>query len=322
MFILPWHLKARGILGMNRRNIRYISRYNPRNLYPLVDNKLKTKILAQKAGITTPKLIGTVASQHEVADLGRILEGVQGFAIKPAKGSGGKGILVLHRNEQGQLVKNSGAVVSLEDLQRHVSNTLSGLHSLGGSPDVAIIEELIEFDQQLGGFSFEGVPDIRVIVCRGYPVMAMMRLSTRASDGKANLHQGAVGVGLDIATGRPLNAVQNGLQVERHPDTGRMLAELQIPDWEVLLELAARCYEVTGLGYLGTDMVLDRRYGPMLLELNARPGLTIQVANGTGLLPRLQKIDALGPDDIALPAAERVARSRAWFAVDPANLFS
>src|SRR5690606_23605469 len=141
------------------------------------------------------------------------------------------------------------------------------------------------------------------------------------SDGKANLHQGAVGVGLDIATGRPLNAVQNGLQVERHPDTGRMLAELQIPDWEVLLELAARCYEVTGLGYLGTDMVLDRRYGPMRLELNAGPGLPIQVANGTGLLPRLQKIDALGPDDIPLPAADRVRRTRAWFAADPAALF-
>lgn len=321
MFIWPWRLKERGILGMNRRNIRYISRYNPRHLYPLVDNKLKTKILAQKAGITTPNLIGTLESQHDVSELAKILEGVQGFAIKPAKGSGGKGIMVLTRNTQGELVKNSGTVVTIEELQRHVSNTLSGLHSLGGSPDIAIIEELIEFDQQLGGYSFEGVPDIRVIVCRGYPVMAMMRLSTRSSDGKANLHQGAVGVGLDIATGRPLNAVQNGLKVERHPDTGKQLSELRIPDWDVLLELAARCYEVTGLGYLGTDMVLDRRYGPMLLELNARPGLTIQVANGTGLLPRLQKIDALMADDIALPAAERVRRSREWFAAAPDDLF-
>lgn len=321
MFIWPWRLQERGILGMNRRNIRYISRYNPRHLYPLVDNKLKTKILAQKAGITTPKLIGTVESQHDVSELAKILEGVNGFAIKPAKGSGGKGIMVLTRNAQGELVKNSGTVVTMEELQRHVSNTLSGLHSLGGSPDIAIIEELIEFDQQLGGYSFEGVPDIRVIVCRGYPVMAMMRLSTRSSDGKANLHQGAVGVGLDIATGRPLNAVQNGLKVERHPDTGKQLSELRIPDWDVLLELAARCYEVSGLGYLGTDMVLDRRYGPMLLELNARPGLTIQVANGTGLLPRLRKIDALSADDIALPAAERVRRSREWFAAAPDDLF-
>lgn len=321
MFTTPWRLNERGILGMNRRNVSYISRYNPRRLYPLVDNKLKTKLLVQRAGITSPKLIGTVQSQHDVSRLATILQDVNGFAIKPAKGSGGKGIMVLTRNSDGQLMKSSGAIVSIEELQRHVSNTLSGLHSLGGSPDIALIEELIEFDQQLGGFSYEGVPDIRVIVCRGYPVMAMIRLSTRASDGKANLHQGAVGVGLDIATGRPLNAVQNGVQVQRHPDTGKNLSELVIPDWDVLLELAARCCDVSGLGYLGTDMVLDRRYGPMLLELNARPGLAIQVANGTGLLPRLRRIDALSDDDIALPAAERVRRSREWFAAAPAELF-
>lgn len=314
MLIAPWRLKERGILGMNRRNVGYISRYNPRHLYPLVDNKLKTKLLAQKAGITSPALIGTVSSQHDVSLLGGILDGVAGFAIKPAKGSGGKGILVLSRQADGSFIKASGSVLTLSDLERHVSNILAGLYSLGGSPDVAIVEELIEFDPRLDGYSFEGVPDIRVIVCRGYPVMAMMRLSTRSSDGKANLHQGAVGVGLDIGSGRPLHAVQNGNRVEKHPDTGCDLSLLHIPGWQQLLELAARCYEVTGLGYLGTDMVLDRRYGPMLLELNARPGLTIQVANDAGLLPRLRRIDALSEAEVAKPAEERVALSREWFA--------
>ncbi|MDF1763539.1 MAG: sugar-transfer associated ATP-grasp domain-containing protein, partial [Oleibacter sp.] len=162
-------------------------------------------------------------------------------------------------------------------------------------------------------FTFEGVPDIRVIVCRGYPVMAMMRLSTRASDGKANLHQGAVGVGLDIGTGKALNAVQFGLRVEVHPDTGKELQSLQVPDWTPLLVMAARCYEVTGLGYLGIDIVLDKDRGPLLLELNARPGLTIQVANGAGLLPRLKRIDLLQEGETRLPAEQRVARSQAWF---------
>jgi len=312
MLVFPWQLKRSGILGMNRRNTRYISRYNPRHLYPLVDNKLKTKLLAQQAGIASPGLIGVVRSQHDVTQLAQKLEGVEGFAIKPAKGSGGKGILVLTQQSDG-FAKNSGQLLSLNELQRHTSNILAGLYSLGGTPDIAIIEELIEFDPQLARYSFEGVPDIRVIVCRGYPVMAMMRLSTRRSDGKANLHQGAVGVGLDIATGRPLKAVQQGVPVSHHPDTGCSIAELQLPDWSELLRQAARCYDVTGLGYLGTDMVLDKRTGPMLLELNARPGLAIQVANGCGLLPRLQRIDRLSEADVALPANERVARSQQWF---------
>ena len=314
MFSSPKKLAEQGILGMNRRNISYIGRYNPRRLYPLVDNKFKTKVLMEEAGITTPKLLGVIESQYDVSRLEEILADSTGFAIKPAKGSGGKGIMVLSRNSDGLLVKSSGAIVSLDELQNHVSNILAGVYSLGGSLDVALIEDLIQFDPALGEFSFEGVPDIRVIVCRGYPVMAMIRLATRASDGKANLHQGAVGVGLDIATGRPLNSVQFGEQVLRHPDTGRPLSELQIPQWQILLELAARCCEVSGLGYIGTDMVLDRRFGPMLLELNARPGLAIQVANGAGLLPRLRQIDALTDEQVALPAAERVALSRQWFA--------
>lgn len=313
MMVFPWRLKRSGVLGMNRRNISYISRYNPRHLYPLVDNKLKTKLLAQEAGIASPALIGVVRSQHDVNFMADMLADVSGFAIKPAKGSGGKGILVLNQAEQG-FVKKSGQALTMAELQRHTSNILAGLYSLGGTPDIAIIEELIEFDPQLARYSFEGVPDIRVIVCRGYPVMAMMRLSTRQSDGKANLHQGAVGVGLDIASGRPLKAVQHGVPVTHHPDTGCSIDELELPDWSELLEQAARCYDVTGLGYLGTDMVLDKRSGPVLLELNARPGLAIQVANGNGLLPRLKRIDALADAEVALPAAERVARSREWFA--------
>lgn len=148
-----------------------------------------------------------------------------------------------------------------------------------------MVENLIQFDDVFDGFSYEGVPDIRVIVFKGYPVMAMMRLSTTASDGKANLHQGAVGVGIDIATGKALRAVQFNRPIEHHPDTGRLLNELVVPHWELLLTLAASAWEMTGLGYLGTDMVLDKVQGPMVLELNARPGLAIQIANGCGLLP-------------------------------------
>jgi alpha-L-glutamate ligase-like protein len=137
------------------------------------------------------------------------------------------------------------------------------------------------------------VPDIRLIVFKGYPVMGMLRLATKESDGKANLHQGAVGVGLDIATGRSIAAVQFNRPIHRHPDTGHTLSNIEVPHWRQLLSLAARCYEVTRLGYLGADIVLDVTRGPLLLELNARPGLTIQVANDRGLLPRLRHVESL-----------------------------
>ena len=145
----------------------------------------------------------------------------------------------------------------------------------------------------VANYSFQGVPDIRIVVFQGYPVMAMLRLAARASDGKANLHQGAVGVGLDIATGRGLNAVQYNRPVLLHPDNGLALENLVIEDWETMLIMASHCYEATGLGYMGVDLVVDAQQGPLLLELNARPGLATQMANGRGLRPRLQKVEAL-----------------------------
>jgi len=122
--------------------------------------------------------------------------------------------------------------------------------------------------------------------------MGMLRLATKESDGKANLHQGAIGVGLDIATGHALRAVQHNNIVTHHPDTGADLSDIQISNWQELLLLTAQCYEVSRLGYLGCDIVVDRDRGPLILELNARPGLSIQIANNTGLLQRLQHIES------------------------------
>lgn len=289
----PWKLRRLGLLGMNCRNRDYIGRYNSRDRYPLVDDKLKTKLLAEAFDLAMPALHFVISEQHQVRSVGERLGRLKGFAIKPAKGSGGRGILVITARDGENFVKASGARISLEGIKRHLSNTLAGLYSLGGQPDVAIVEDLIEFDERFLGLSHEGVPDIRIVVFQGYPVMAMLRLATHASDGKANLHQGAVGVGLDIATGKSLNAVQFSRRVWRHPDTGKALNQIEIPDWRGMLLLASRSHEITGLGYLGADIVLDKRYGPQMLELNARPGLSIQVANGMGLLPRLRHIEGL-----------------------------
>ncbi len=285
--VSPRRLRELGILGMNRRNIGFIAEYNQRSRYPLVDDKLKTKRAAEALRIPVPELYGVVEWQHEVSHLVERLAGWGSFVIKPSQGSGGKGILVVSGREGERYRKSGGALIDGAELRRHVSNILVGLHSLGGRSDRAMIEALIDFDPCLADYSHDGVPDIRVIAFRGVPVMAMMRCATRASDGKANLHQGAVGVGLDMATGRSINAVQFNRLVRRHPDTGADLLDLEVPDWERILDLAARCVEMTGLGYLGADIVLDRFRGPMLLELNARPGLAIQVANQAGLRHRL-----------------------------------
>ncbi len=308
-----------GLLGMNRRNIEFVARYNRRSLFPLVDDKLKTKQLALDHDVCVPALLGVIDSQHGVRDLEELLskamaDGHQGFCMKPAKGSGGKGILVLRIDESGRYCRANGEVFSVEDIQRHASNILAGLFSLGGATDVALLEQCIEIEPSLSSYSHEGVPDIRVIVFRGVPVMAMMRLSCSASKGKANLHQGAVGVGLDVVRGIAVNAVQEDRVITHHPDTAQHLLELQLPDWTQLLHLACVCADMSGLGYLGEDLVVDRDKGPMLLDLNARPGLSIQIANSRGLLPRLHAVEKIKYVD-RMTIDARIAFAEQHFAV-------
>jgi len=307
-FANPFRLREVGLLGMNERNF-FISRFNQRKLYPLVDDKLKTKLLAEQRGLAVPTLYGVIRQQHEVQTMDELLNQHDSFVIKPSRGSGGKGIKVIIGRRGEAFVKSSGEEVSRSEIMRHVSNILSGLYSLGGKPDVAMIEALVEMDPQFNGLSYEGIPDIRIIVVRGYPVMSMMRLATHASDGKANLHQGAVGVGLDLATGRSLFAVQYNRPLSLHPDTGLPLNTLTIPHWHELMCLGASCYEITGLGYLGADIVMDRSRGPLIMELNARPGLAIQIANNTGLSPRIHRI-------VAESVRERSVEERVLFSMN------
>lgn len=297
-------LHDNGVLGMNDRNYSVIAQHNKRSLYTLVDDKVKTKKLANSININTPKMIGIIEHQYEVKNLLDMVRGYDTFVIKPAHGSGGKGVLVIKKHDGQNFYSASGNVLSFKDIYQHVSNTLSGLFSLGGQYDVALIEEAVNFSDVFKDFSYHGVPDVRVIVYKGYPAMVMMRLATKESGGRANLHQGAVGVGLDVSTGVSLKAVMHNKPIAQHPDTKANLMDLRVPFWKEHLIIGALAYDMTGLGYLGADIVLDKNRGPMMLEVNARPGLAIQIANGRGLKTVLQKIDETYPS--GLSAEERV----------------
>lgn len=294
-FASPKSLRANGVLGMNARNFDIIAKCNRRRLYPLVDDKVQTKNLALKNGVKTPKLIGVIEHQYEVKNILDIVKGYSEFVVKPSHGSGGKGVLVIKEYTDDCFSLPGGRTISYNDLYQHISNILSGLYSLGGKYDTALIEEVVHFSDIFKGYSYEGVPDVRIIVYKGYPIMAMSRLSTAESGGRANLHQGAVGVGLDIKTGKTRGAVQHNQPLTHHPDTQADLRKIEIPLWRDHLLIAAKSYEMTGLGYFGADIVLDAQKGPMMLELNARPGLAIQIANNLGLKKAIKKVDKSYP---------------------------
>jgi len=283
-------LRARGVLGMNARNAGAILGHNPRALFPLVDDKLNFLELCGRVGVPTPAVQAVFARHGELCQLSATLVMTPDCVIKPARGSSGRGVVLLTGPAEGGFRRTNGSIASADELRRHVSDILSGLYSLGGRPDRAIVQERLRTHPVFERISYRGTPDVRVLVYRGEPAMAMLRLPTLESNGRANLHQGGVGVGVDLESGRTTRALYRRDVVARHPDTGESLAGRDVPDWSAILTVARIVARATGLGYVGVDAVpgLD---GPVVLEANARPGLAIQSANGIGLLSAMERID-------------------------------
>lgn len=290
---------------MNNRNAGMIMTCNPRSRFPLVDNKVITKALASAHGIPTPELYGVIRKHGDVKTFDSVIEARGSFVVKPARGSGGSGIILIKERKDATFFTQSGKAINRTDIVQHITDILSGIFSLQGQDDHAIIESLIISDNIFASVAFQGVPDIRIVVYRGIPAMAMVRLPTRTSDGKANLHLGAIGAGIDLERGLTTSAVHRSAILDNHPDTGNPVSGIKVPHWEKMLVMAARSLEMTGLAYVGADMVLDRDAGPLLLELNARPGLAIQMANRSGLLKRISRID-LAPGHVFETPESRV----------------
>jgi alpha-L-glutamate ligase-like protein len=302
-------------LGLNRRNHGYLFAYNPRRRYTLVDDKVATKQALIARGVPTPGLLARCDAPWEVRDLRRRLMDADGFVLKPARGSGGGGILVIVEQRPPLWTKASGQGLTWPAVVAHAVDVIGGTFSPGSLEDVLLAEELVVPEPTLARLSYRGVPDLRVLVFRGVPVLAMLRLATRRSDGRANLHLGGVGVGVALDTGRTTHGVLRGRPVDVHPDLGGSLAGTALPQWERALELAVRAADAVGLGFLGVDVVFDARRGPLVLEMNARPGLAIQLANRRGLRPLLDAISAASvPPDPVARVALGVDLSRAGLA--------
>lgn len=280
--------RANSILGINARNLLYIKPFNAEKNVEIADDKLKTKAFLSAREIPVPKLLGSIENNQQLLKFKWSKLGHE-FVIKPNLGYGGEGIIPITYKENGFYFTAKGARYSEKDLIQHVREILSGNFAISDKPDKALFEKLIVTDEILGKYSSFGLPDIRIIVHKMVPVMAMLRLPTVESNGKANLHQGAVGAGIDIAKGEVTHLIHHGKIVKEVPGKGS-LKGLKIPFWEEVLRIACKAQLVSNLGYLGADIAIDKTYGPVLLEINARAGIGIQLANLTPLRKRLEQL--------------------------------
>ena len=281
---------------MNSRNLEFIRPYNLKKAKCLADDKIFSKRILKKGGIPVPKLIAKIANLEQLEQF-NWSSLPSSFALKPNRGFGGEGILVVYgkkKNREDAWIKADGSVVTKEDLKNHIRNIIDGSFSLANVSDIAFFEERMRILKLFKPYTFKGIPDIRIIVYNKVPIMAMLRIPTKESGGKANLQQGAIGVGIDLASGVTTSAIiGKGKIIEYVPRTRLLLSGIKIPYWKDILTLAVKAQEISGLGYLGADVAIDKEYGPVFFELNARPGLSIQIANLSGLKERLERVNGL-----------------------------
>jgi len=284
---------SRGILGMNARNLVYIRPNNSIKATDLANNKLRSKEVLFAAGIPVPKVYGIIRNRKELENF-KWADLPKSFVLKPNRGMGGEGIKIIYGQKKDQRwISTEGEAVSIKDLHSHIMNIFDGFYSLYGGEDIAFFEERIKISSSLKPYSYKGIPDIRVIVYNNVPVMAMLRLSTKESGGKANLHLGGIGVGIDISTGVTTNAIMHDQMIEKTPDSKLKLSGIRIPYWKDILEIAIKCQKTCNLGYVGVDIAIDKERGPVVLEVNAHAGLSIQIANLAPLKYRLEKVRGL-----------------------------
>jgi len=292
----------RQVLAMNQRNLGFIYPSNARRDFPIADDKLQTKQLFVPEGVPVPETYESYSSFYEMRQLESDLMKHHEFVIKPAQGSGGGGIVVIGEKTEEGWLSVSGKKYTIEDLRRHIADIIFGVYSFGLG-DSAIIEARIDQHDALNELSPFGLTDVRIILYQHKPVLSMLRVPTKDSDGKANLHQGALGVGIDIETGQGTHATHFGEPITAHPDTNVGLLGLSLPFWDEILEISDKAAKCVPLKYLGIDLAIASG-GPVVLEINVRPGIEIQNANMQGMLAPLLRIKAsMHHDDVTTGVA-------------------
>lgn len=315
---------TRGILWMNQRNNIYVKEFNPDRGIRLANNKEQTKKFLFQRSIPVPKTFLHIKNRQDRFEFNfsSLASSHNTFVIKPNNGSKGQGIFIINEirkkkeythpkkiNHSPTLEKIRWLKRTLIDygyefrigdkrineiqLKKKVGWIFQWLYSSNGKQDTVLIEEKLIPWNGFELFCTHGLADMRIIMFNLVPVIAMLRVPTEQSGGKANLAQWGIGLGIDIVTGK-INSLYRQWQsyTNSFPSEWSQFKNKKIPYRQEILEYSANAQYFVNSWYLGMDRVVTTKW-PKLLEINARAWLEIQNITGKPLLQIMKKIEDL-----------------------------
>lgn len=206
---------------------------------------------------------------------------------KPAKGSLGRGVFVIHKDEDHDWQK-------LYDQCRE---------------DNIIVEERLRACSEIEELHPQSLNTLRVLTISKGGRCELVAAELRIGVGDSvidNVSAGGVFAPVDLATGMIVGDGSDnaGHQYVVHPDTGKAFKGVVIPHWN---EVVAMCKVMTTvvpeMVFAGWDICVLKNGEVEMIEVNSYPNVTgLQTAYHKGLRPQISAIgkDVLGFDPVKL----------------------
>lgn len=323
----------RWILWINKRNNTYIKEFNPQKGIRLANNKNQTKKFLIQRGIPVPQTLFHFKSRQSWLSFNFNDFHNPTFVIKPNKGSKWTWIFVIkewrkssiNNNKDNKKNSNLSKIINWinvlfqreekildswyefliwntwiteQELKKEVVGIFDGKYSSTNRADTIILEDRLIPWPWFEEFCEYGLADMRVILFNLVPIIAMLRMPTKESWGKANLAQWGIGLWLDIVTGKITSLYRRWQSyTNEFPSEWKHFKNKKIPYWQEIIQYSANAQYFVNIWYLWMDRVITKKW-PKLLEINARAGLEIQNITGKPLLSIMKKIEDI---DVTTP---------------------
>ena len=117
-----------------------IDKRNPKEILETMD-KLEEKARLREAGVPIPETFLILETEEDIERYSQWLGNqTMGFVVKPSKGHGGSGVLVVNRRVAQRFILTSGKGVEASYLIMHANRIIEGAYTKK-VPDRAIVEE-------------------------------------------------------------------------------------------------------------------------------------------------------------------------------------